>query len=62
MHYGNSGACSFLLCMIYYRATKESCAVINSNELLLIDSGGQYLDGTTGFKIQYKCNNKFKVS
>lgn len=33
--------------MPHYRATKESHAVIEGNGLLLIDSGGQYLGGTT---------------
>jgi Xaa-Pro aminopeptidase len=33
--------------MPHYRATEASHAVIQGNGLLLIDSGGQYLDGTT---------------
>ncbi|MFZ6772648.1 aminopeptidase P family protein [Undibacterium sp. SXout7W] len=33
--------------MPHYRATKESHAIIEGNGLLLIDSGGQYLNGTT---------------
>ena len=33
--------------MPHYRATEESHAVIEGNGLLLIDSGGQYLGGTT---------------
>jgi Xaa-Pro aminopeptidase len=33
--------------MPHYRATPESHAVIQGNGLLLIDSGGQYLGGTT---------------
>ncbi|MGF6965313.1 Xaa-Pro aminopeptidase [Paraburkholderia sp. WC7.3g] len=33
--------------MPHYRATDESHAVIEGNGLLLIDSGGQYLSGTT---------------
>jgi len=33
--------------MPHYRATEESHAVIAGNGLLLIDSGGQYLGGTT---------------
>ncbi len=33
--------------MPHYRATPESHAVIEGNNLLLIDSGGQYLGGTT---------------
>src|SRR3954471_15713640 len=31
----------------HYRATKESHSVIEGEGLLLIDSGGQYLGGTT---------------
>ncbi|ETD70393.1 peptidase M24 [Pelistega indica] len=33
--------------MPHYRATEESFAYIKGNGLLLIDSGGQYLNGTT---------------
>ncbi|AHV93720.1 aminopeptidase P family protein [Bordetella holmesii] len=33
--------------MPHYRATEDSHAVIEGNGLLLIDSGGQYLNGTT---------------
>jgi Xaa-Pro aminopeptidase len=33
--------------MPHYRATKESHAVIEGEGLLLVDSGGQYLNGTT---------------
>ncbi|MEX3858420.1 aminopeptidase P family protein [Paraburkholderia sp. BR10923] len=33
--------------MPHYRATEESHAVLEGNGLLLIDSGGQYLSGTT---------------
>ena len=33
--------------MPHYRATAESHAVLEGNSLLLIDSGGQYLGGTT---------------
>ncbi|OZI74170.1 aminopeptidase P family protein [Bordetella genomosp. 12] len=33
--------------MPHYRATEDSHAVIEGNGLLLIDSGGQYLSGTT---------------
>jgi Xaa-Pro aminopeptidase len=39
--YNNNGA------MPHYRATAESHAAIQGNGLLLIDSGGQYLGGTT---------------
>ena len=33
--------------MMHYSATEESHAVIKPRDLLLIDSGGQYLEGTT---------------
>ena len=33
--------------IVHYRATEESCASIHPEGLLLVDSGGQYLDGTT---------------
>ncbi|CAN7658162.1 aminopeptidase P family protein [Massilia sp. LjRoot122] len=33
--------------IMHYRAAQESCAAIEGNGLLLIDSGGQYLGGTT---------------
>ncbi|MDX1921499.1 MAG: aminopeptidase P family protein [Alphaproteobacteria bacterium] len=33
--------------IVHYRATKESNRGLNAGELYLIDSGGQYFDGTT---------------
>jgi Xaa-Pro aminopeptidase len=33
--------------IMHYRADQDSCAVIEGDGLLLIDSGGQYLGGTT---------------
>lgn len=33
--------------MMHYKATAESSAVIEASDLLLIDSGAQYLEGTT---------------
>ncbi len=33
--------------IVHYRATKETNAQIKPNQLLLVDSGAQYLDGTT---------------
>ena len=33
--------------IVHYRAEKESCAKILNNGMLLVDSGGQYLNGTT---------------
>ena len=33
--------------IVHYAATKENCATIKPEGMLLLDSGGQYLDGTT---------------
>ncbi|MCQ2342662.1 MAG: aminopeptidase P family N-terminal domain-containing protein [Paludibacteraceae bacterium] len=33
--------------IVHYAAKPESCAAITGNGVLLLDSGGQYLDGTT---------------
>jgi Xaa-Pro aminopeptidase len=33
--------------IVHYHATPEECAKIDNNGVLLLDSGGQYLDGTT---------------
>ena len=33
--------------IVHYAATKENCAEVHSKGMLLLDSGGQYLDGTT---------------
>ena len=33
--------------IVHYHATDEDCARIEGNGVLLLDSGGQYLDGTT---------------
>ncbi len=33
--------------IVHYRAKKENCRVINENDILLCDSGGQYKYGTT---------------
>lgn len=33
--------------IVHYAATPEACAQIEGNGVLLLDSGGQYLDGTT---------------
>lgn len=33
--------------MMHYKATADSCAVVEAKDLLLIDSGAQYLEGTT---------------
>jgi Xaa-Pro aminopeptidase len=39
--YGAHGA------IIHYRPTEESASPVSTSDVLLIDSGGQYLDGTT---------------
>ena len=33
--------------MMHYEATKENCAILKEEGMLLVDSGGQYLGGTT---------------
>lgn len=33
--------------IIHYRAVPETCKTCEGNDLILLDSGGQYLDGTT---------------
>lgn len=33
--------------IVHYRAEAESCATLTTDGILLLDSGGQYLDGTT---------------
>lgn len=33
--------------IVHYHAEREACAAIEGNGVLLLDSGGQYLDGTT---------------
>ncbi|TVR87057.1 MAG: aminopeptidase P family protein [Saprospirales bacterium] len=33
--------------IVHYRAMKDTCADIEADGMLLVDSGGQYLDGTT---------------
>lgn len=39
--------------LMHYHATKESHSIIEGDGLLLIDSGGQYLDGTTDITRTY---------
>lgn len=39
--YGSNGA------IVHYRATEESSQIIKKDNLLLLDSGAQYIDGTT---------------
>ena len=34
--------------IIHYRAQPTTCATLTNQDMLLLDSGGQYLDGTTG--------------
>ena len=33
--------------IVHYAATKDNCAIVKPEGMLLLDSGGQYLDGTT---------------
>ncbi|KAG6516568.1 hypothetical protein ZIOFF_027033 [Zingiber officinale] len=39
--YGANGA------IIHYKPTSENCSVVDDKNLFLLDSGGQYVDGTT---------------
>ena len=34
--------------IIHYRANQTGCKMLSKNDMLLLDSGGQYIDGTTG--------------
>jgi len=38
---GSNGA------IIHYRATQENSSIVKKNMIHLVDSGGQYLEGTT---------------
>lgn len=33
--------------IIHYKPEKESCSIVDANKLFLLDSGAQYVDGTT---------------
>lgn len=33
--------------IVHYRPEKDKCAIISRDKIYLLDSGGQYLDGTT---------------
>ena len=39
--------------IMHYRVTEETNRPIGRNELLLVDSGAQYLDGTTDITVSY---------
>lgn len=39
--------------MMHYHATPDQCATLEAHGLLLVDSGGQYLDGTTDITRTY---------
>ena len=39
--------------MMHYHATPDQCATLEARGLLLVDSGGQYLDGTTDITRTY---------
>ena len=43
--------------LMHYHATKENHSVVSGDGLLLIDSGGQYLDGTTDITRTYALGN-----
>ena len=34
--------------LLTFRAVTETCKDVTNNDMILLDSGGQYLDGTTG--------------
>ena len=49
--------------IIHYRATEKTNLVIKPNDLILIDSGGQYFEGTTDITrtiTRGKCDEKTK--
>ena len=33
--------------IVHYRAVKETCKQLTNNDMCLLDSGGQYLDGAS---------------
>lgn len=33
--------------IIHYKPEPDSCSIVDGKELFLLDSGGQYIDGTT---------------
>lgn len=45
--FGTIAGCNGHGAIVHYKATPESDAEISANGILLLDSGGQYLDGTT---------------
>ncbi|WP_422139506.1 aminopeptidase P family protein [Endozoicomonas sp. ALC020] len=47
--YGPNGA------VIHYRAEKDTCLTVQPKGLLLVDSGGQYPDGTTDITRTFAC-------
>ncbi|WP_257252788.1 aminopeptidase P family protein [Endozoicomonas sp. SESOKO3] len=49
--YGPNGA------VIHYRAEEETCLTIQPKGLLLVDSGGQYPDGTTDITRTFACGD-----
>jgi hypothetical protein len=38
---------------VYSRAKEGQCKELTANDMLLLDSGAQYLDGTTGRSLAY---------
>lgn len=41
--------------MMHYSATKENCAVLKNEGMFLVDSGGQYYEGTTDVTRTFAC-------
>lgn len=39
--------------IVHYRANNNSCKILTKEDMLLLDSGGQYSDGTTGENFIY---------
>ena len=40
--------------IVHYRAPEEGSATVRNEGILLLDSGGQYLDGTISFVATYR--------
>lgn len=48
--------------IVHYHATDEECATIEGDGVLLLDSGGQYLEGTTDITRTYWIGDESKIS
>jgi hypothetical protein len=51
---------SYIPCY-YFSAAKDSCKILTRNDMLLLDSGGQYLDGTTGNGIEISLSSSHSL-